>query len=77
MSRLNETEATVEQRARAVRYWEQEIRPRIAPKEQAEPKEDPFAALVRLKSEGWAIWRPATLSRRPYGTRTRVRPHEV
>lgn len=53
MSRLNETEATVEQRARAVRYWEQVIRPRIAPKEQAEPKEDPFAALVRLKSEGW------------------------
>jgi hypothetical protein len=51
MSRLNETEATVEQRARAVRYWEQEIRPRIAPKEQAEPKEDPFAALVRLKSQ--------------------------
>jgi hypothetical protein len=53
MSRLNETEATVEQRVRAVRYWEQEIRPQMASKEQAKPKEDPFEALARLKSEGW------------------------
>lgn len=50
---LNQTEATVEHRARAVRYWEQEIRPQIATKEQAKPKEDPFEALARLRSEGW------------------------
>jgi hypothetical protein len=53
MSRLNESEATVEQRARAVRYWEQEIRPQMATREQAKPKEDPYEALTRLKSEGW------------------------
>jgi hypothetical protein len=53
MPQSNETEATVEQRARAVRYWEQKIRPQMATKEQAKPKEDPFEALARLKSEGW------------------------
>jgi hypothetical protein len=53
MPQPNETEATVEQRARAVRYWEQKIRPQMATKEQARPKEDPYQALTRLKSEGW------------------------
>jgi hypothetical protein len=53
MSRLNDTEATVEQRARAVRYWEQKIRPQMTAKEQAKPKEDPYEALTRLRSEGW------------------------
>jgi hypothetical protein len=53
MPQPNETEATVEQRARAAQYWEQEVRPQMAAKEQAKPKEDPYQALARLKAEGW------------------------
>jgi sulfur relay (sulfurtransferase) DsrC/TusE family protein len=53
MPRLNETDATVEQRARAVRYWEQEVRPQMAAKEQSKLTEDPYEALARLKEEGW------------------------
>jgi hypothetical protein len=53
MPQPNETEATVEQRARAVRHWEQKIRPQMAAKEQAKPEEDPYEALARISSEGW------------------------
>jgi hypothetical protein len=53
MPQPNETEATVKQRARAVRYWEQKIRPQMAAKEQAKPKEDPYETLARISSEGW------------------------
>ncbi len=44
-------EATTEQRARAVRYWEEVVRPEMNTREVAKPKETPFQALERLKEE--------------------------
>jgi hypothetical protein len=44
-------EATLEQRARAVRYWEEVARPEMNTREAAKPKEAPFEALERLKAE--------------------------
>ncbi|KFG68687.1 hypothetical protein [Microvirga sp. BSC39] len=46
-------EATTEERARAVRYWEEQVRPQMVAKEKAKVPEDPHSALARLKSEGW------------------------
>lgn len=44
-------DATTEQRARAVQYWEEVIRPQMTAKETTAPKETPQAALERLKAE--------------------------
>ncbi|WP_262027125.1 hypothetical protein [Microvirga sp. Mcv34] len=46
-------EATTEQRAKAVKHWEEVIRPQMATREQKAPPEDPQVALARIKSEGW------------------------
>lgn len=53
MSRPNEELATVEQRARAVRYWTDVVRPQMAAKESAKAPESPDAAVARIKAEGW------------------------
>jgi len=44
-------QATPEQRARAVRFWEEVVRPEMNTKEAAKPKETPFETLERLKAE--------------------------
>ncbi len=46
--------ATPEQRERAVAYWENVLRPRIA-EPQAESRETPAEALDRIKAEGWRL----------------------
>jgi len=50
MPPLND-EATPEQRARAVRFWEEVVRPEMNTREAAKPKETPFQLLERLKEE--------------------------
>jgi phosphoglycolate phosphatase-like HAD superfamily hydrolase len=48
-------DATTEQRERAVRYWQEVVRPQLnAKNERAKPKESPEEALARLKAQGWS-----------------------
>ena len=42
-------DATPEQRARAVRFWEDVVRPEMNIRESAKPTETPLEALERLK----------------------------
>jgi len=44
-------EATPEQRARAVRYWEEVVRPEMNTREAVKPTETPLEALERLREE--------------------------
>jgi hypothetical protein len=44
-------DATPEQRARAVRFWEEVVRPEMNTREVAKPTKTPFQALERLKAE--------------------------
>ena len=50
MQPLND-DATPEQRARAVRFWEEVVRPEMDTRKAAKPKETPQQALERLKEE--------------------------
>ncbi|MBB3020680.1 hypothetical protein FHR70_003766 [Microvirga lupini] len=52
MRPLND-DATIEQRARADRYWTEMVRPQMSAKGQAKAPEDPQVALNRIKAEGW------------------------
>lgn len=55
MPQHDEAYASTEQRARAVRYWEDVVRSEMTAKnEPAKPKESPEEALTRLKAQGWS-----------------------
>jgi len=44
-------EATPQERERAVRFWEEVVRPEMNTREATKPKETPWQALERLKAE--------------------------